>query len=82
MIEFYIANSLTFEFVDKMLCINRLCALKCKTVSKKALFLYNHGQVTGCRDKSVENPVPNRLKSLNPWQNKRPALFVMFFFKY
>ena len=82
MIEFYITNSPTFEFVDKTLCINRLNTLKCKTASKRALFLYNHGLVTVCRGKSVENPVPNRLKSLNSWQNKRPALFVMYFFKY
>ena len=82
MIEFYIANSPTFEFVDKTLCINGLSTLKCKTASGKALFLYNHGLVTVCRGKNVENPVPNRLKSLNPRQNKRVALFVMYFFKY
>ena len=49
---------------------------------KRALFWDNYGMLASCRGKSVENPVPNRLKSFNLRQNMRPALFVVYFFKY
>jgi hypothetical protein len=67
----------------KVLYINILNTLKStKTAPKRALFLDNYELLAGCRGKSVENPVPNRLKSLNPRQNKRSALFVVYFFEY